>query len=50
MIMAATVTCDECDATYRLRDNLRYCPECGASLREPEVDEPEVDDEEEEGD
>ncbi len=38
--MSAIVTCDDCDANIRLRDNLRYCPECGATLRDDVDDEP----------
>jgi predicted amidophosphoribosyltransferase len=41
--MAAQVICDECDAKIRLRDNLRYCPECGAALRDDAEDGPDAD-------
>jgi len=47
MTMSALVTCEECNATIRLRDNLRYCPECGACLREePDVESDDDSDEE----
>jgi len=48
--MAATVTCEDCGATIRLRDNLRYCPECGASLRDDSDDESDAHEDEEEDD
>ncbi len=38
--MAAIVVCEECDAKIPLRDNLRFCPECGVSLRDDAEDEP----------
>ena len=41
--MSAIVICEDCDAKIRLRDNLRYCPECGAALREDANDEPDID-------
>ncbi len=46
--MGAIVVCDDCGAKIRLRDNLRYCPECGTALRDDVDDEPDETGEEDE--
>jgi predicted amidophosphoribosyltransferase len=46
--MGAIVVCESCEAKIRLRDNLRYCPDCGEQLRDDADDEPDESGEEDE--